>query len=199
MRVPLDQVSALRYRGNGWPGKFSVATNETGDAKKELTYREAWSFLQKYRPYRCYLCPDGTGAHADISCGDPWHREIKEGEAGYSLIVVRTERGREILQNAITAGYIKAERAAPEILEKSQVNLFSKRAAVWGRILAFRLLGIPAPRYVGFPLFRNWLTLPPLEKARSIFGTMRRIVQRQYYKPQRYSHVAMGKGSNHDS
>jgi coenzyme F420 hydrogenase subunit beta len=198
MDVQTDKVSSLRYRGNGWPGKFCVSISEAGDTKKELTYREAWGFLQKYRPYRCYLCPDGTGEFADIACGDPWYRDIKEDEAGYSLILVRTERGRQILQNAITAGFIKAERAAPEILEKSQVNLFGKRAAVWGRILAFKLFGLPAPRYVGFTLFRHWLTLPPQEMARSIFGTMRRIVRRQYYKPQRFAHVAMGTGSNHD-
>ncbi len=187
MVVPIDKVRSVRYRGNGWPGKFSVATHGDADTKKELTYREAWSFLQKYRPYRCYLCPDGTGEFADISCGDSWYREINADEEGHSLILVRTERGQQILQNAITAGFIKAERATPEILEKSQVNLFSKRAAVWGRILAFKVFGLPTPRYAGFPLFRDWQTLSPLEMARSIFGTMRRIVQRQYFMPQRNS------------
>jgi coenzyme F420 hydrogenase subunit beta len=182
MNIPMDKVRALRYRGDGWPGKFCVTMN--GDAEiKELTYHEAWGFVQKYRPYRCYLCPDGTGEFADIACGDPWYREIKEREEGYSLILVRTERGRKILQNAITAGYITAEKAAPEILEKSQTNLYGKRAAVWGRLLAFKLLGIPAPSYGGFPLSRNWMTLPVSDKARSTFGTLRRIIQRGYYRP----------------
>lgn len=66
---------------------------------------ESWGFLQKYRPYRCHLCPDGTGEFADISCGDPWYREIKEHETGYSLALARTQRGREILHAAIDAGY----------------------------------------------------------------------------------------------
>ena len=60
-----------------------------------MSYMESWGFLQRYRPYRCYLCPDGTGELADLSCGDPWYREILEDEPGHSLVVVRTERGKE--------------------------------------------------------------------------------------------------------
>ena len=196
--VEPDWAAEIRYRGMGWPGMATVRFKDHNRPPLKIAYKDSWGFLQKYRQLRCYLCPDGTGEFADIACGDPWYRDIKEDEAGYSLILVRTERGRQILQSAITAGFIKAERAAPEILEKSQVNLFGKRAAVWGRILAFKLFGLPTPRYVGFTLFRHWLTLPPQEMARSIFGTMRRIVRRQYYKPQRFAHVAMGTGSNHD-
>lgn len=183
MGVQLERVSALRYRGNGWPGRFSVTLREIDTANKELTYQEAWSFLQKYRPYRCHLCPDGTGEYADISCGDPWYREIKDGEEGYSLILVRTEKGRKILQDAIAGGYLTAVCAEPNILERSQSNLFNKRAAVWGRLLAFKSFGLPTPKYVGFPLFENWMMLSLPDKVRSVFGTVRRIIQRKYYRP----------------
>jgi coenzyme F420 hydrogenase subunit beta len=183
MRISPEEVKAIRYRGHGWPGLFRVELNRQIQETKVLSYHEAWGFLQKYRPYRCHLCPDGTGEFADIACGDPWYREIKANEQGHSIILVRTDRGRAILRSAISAGFIKAEMADPSILERSQPNLLSKRAAVWGRLLAFRLFGLPVPRYAGFPLFNNWLTLSFSEKARSIFGTMRRIVQRKYYTP----------------
>jgi coenzyme F420 hydrogenase subunit beta len=183
MEVPLHEIGAIRYRGNGWPGKFSVIMSTDNVEVKELTYGVAWGFMQKYRHYRCHLCPDGTGEFADISCGDPWYREIKEGDSGYSLILVRTERGKKILQDAMSDGYITAERADPIILEKSQKNLFNKRAAVWGRLLAFKIIGLPTPKYYGFPLFSCWMILPMSEKARSIIGTIRRILQRGYYKP----------------
>jgi coenzyme F420 hydrogenase subunit beta len=61
-------------------------------------------FRKNARPFRCYLCPDGATEHADISCDDPWYREIRKEEPGYSLVLVRTERGRRILQAVLAAG-----------------------------------------------------------------------------------------------
>lgn len=172
----------LRYRGFGWPGFFSTRAKGGDETKEHLVYGDAWAFLQKYRPYSTHLFPDGSGEDADISCGDPWYRPVEEGEHGSSLMVVRTERGRALLKRAMEAGAIVARPAGYEQLAKSQENLTRKRGAVWGRLLAFRLLGVPAPRFTGYSLFTNWRALSLKEKYGSVFGTMRRIVQRGYYK-----------------
>ncbi|MEW6115782.1 MAG: Coenzyme F420 hydrogenase/dehydrogenase, beta subunit C-terminal domain [Nitrospirota bacterium] len=178
-----DDVQMVRYRGEGWPGTFKAKIK--GKYSRELSYSVAWGFLQKYRPYRCHLCPDGTSEFADISCGDPWYRNIEEGEQGLSLVLVRTEKGREILSGALEAGYVALERAHPEKLFDSQRNLFLKRSAVWGRLLAMKTFGIPTPRLEGFSLFRNWMKLSLRDKLRSTAGTARRIIRRKYYKPVR--------------
>jgi coenzyme F420 hydrogenase subunit beta len=178
-----DSVEDIRYRGKGWPGKFSIKLTGEEQPREVMTYMDSWSFMQKYRPYRCYLCPDGTSEFADISCGDPWYREIREDEHGFSLVLVRTEKGRDILRGAIEAGYVTLKRASPGILEGSQRGLLEKRGAIWGRLLAMKSFGIPTPRLEGFSLFKNWLRLSFKDKARSIFGTVRRVVQRGYYKP----------------
>lgn len=177
-----NSVEELRYRGRGWPGKFSVKLKGEERPREVLAYRNAWSFVQKYRPYRCYLCPDGTSEFADISCGDPWYRQIREGEQGHSLVLVRTERGRKLLRGAMKDGYVTLERSDPRRLEASQKNLLSKRGAIWGRLLAMKAFGIPTPGLKGFFLFKNWLALPIKEKTRSILGTARRILQRGYYR-----------------
>jgi coenzyme F420 hydrogenase subunit beta len=181
-KVEPSKVEYLRYRGHGWPGFFSTRARG-GDAPIEhLSYEQAWAFLQKYRPYSTHLFPDGSGEDADISCGDPWYRRIEPGEAGSSLIVIRTERGREIFKRALDAGAITARPATAGQLAKSQENLTRKRGAVWGRLLAFRLLGAPAPRHTGYSLYENWRALSLKEKHGSVFGTMRRMIQRGYYK-----------------
>lgn len=177
-----DDVDEIRYRGKGWPGMFSVTLRGEKKTAYKESYMESWGFLQKYRPFRCYLCPDGTSELADISCGDPWYRDSKDEPLGYSLVLVRTERGRRIIRGAITAGYIALERATPEILEDSQKSLLLKRQSLWGRFLAMRMLFVPAPGYGGYPLFKNWLSLPLSGKIRSVLGTTRRIIQRGYYK-----------------
>ena len=68
-----------------------------GDAvpSDKVKYGESWGFFQKHTPFRCYLCPDGTSELADISCVDPWYRELQKDQIGYSLVLVRTELRRQ--------------------------------------------------------------------------------------------------------
>lgn len=174
-----QELQTLRYRGNGWPGNW---TAKTRSGASSMPYKDAWSFLQKYRPLRCHLCPDGTGEFADISCGDPWYREITPEEPGLSLIVTRTAKGRRLLKAAADSGYLEIKKIDPALLERSQQNLLAKRSAVWGRLLALKLLLVPVPKLRGFSLFHNWSALTLKEKARSLAGTMRRAMKRRYYR-----------------
>ena len=181
--VPADDLQAMRYRGLGWPGMFSTSTKTVPKPKEHQTYQESWAFLQAFRPYATHLQPDGSGEDADISCGDPWYKEPRKGEPGSSLVVVRTERGRKIIQGAMKAGYLSLTPAEPWKLVKSQENLTGKRRTIWGRRLAFKAFGLPVTRLIGLPLFRLWLGLPIKAKFKSVFGTMRRIAARKYYRP----------------
>jgi len=178
-----EDVEELRYRGRGWPGSFSVRLKSDSEWLELATYEEAWDFLQAYRPYRCHVCPDGTSEFADISCGDPWYRSIDADEPGKSLVLVRSEKGREIVKGAIKAGYIQLTPVEPEILERSQKELLRKRGAIWGRVTTMKALGIPAPHFQGFSLLQNWLKLSGGQKIRSILGTAKRIITRNYYRP----------------
>lgn len=181
--MPFQEVGRLRYRGNGWPGDFSVQGKDGNEKTASLSYAESWEFLQEYRPFCCRICPDGTGEFADISCGDPWYREVRGKEEGYSLVLVRTEKGREILRRAMETGYVILKSVEPLVLVASQANLLAKRRAIWGRLLALKMFGIPIPEYDRFPLYENWKNITTREKARSLIGTVRRIIQRRYYRP----------------
>ena len=174
-------VTSLRYRGNGWPGMWTVvAETEDGEYRTEYTYAESWNFLQRYRQWRCYICPDHTGEFADIAVGDPWYREVQEGEEGSSLILARTERGRQFIEAAIADGYLTADRVEPRLLPDSQPNLLNTRGGLWGRLIALRLAGAPVPEYGGMPLFPFWLReLSLKEKAQSIYGTIKRVFRKR--------------------
>jgi len=102
-------------------------------------------------------------------------------------VVVRTERGRRILRSATEAGYVHLKRLDPGKLVDSQINLLGKRRAIFGRLLAMRLFGLPIPKLVGFSLFENWRKLPLKEKVRSTVGTARRIIIRRYYRKLNFS------------
>ncbi|MCA9000837.1 MAG: Coenzyme F420 hydrogenase/dehydrogenase, beta subunit C-terminal domain [Planctomycetes bacterium] len=180
------RIESVRYRGNGWPGMAVVkGTDGAGQsAGGELTYADSWGrILQKFRPWRCYSCADHTGESADIAVGDPWYRDIPEGEPGRSLILVRTERGREFLRAAMQAGALTLEKAEPHLLPDSQLNLLHTRGAVWGRNWACRLLGVTAPRYRRMGTGKTWLLdLSLKQRAQAFYGTFKRVFTKGLYK-----------------
>jgi len=173
-------VKSLRYRGHGWPGMASVTYVKDGEEHtSELTYDESWGQLQRYRQWRCYVCADHTGELADVAVGDPWYRPRAEGEPGRSLVLVRTERGREAVRAAMRAGLLALERVEPGILPASQPNLVHARGAIWARMWTCRLMGAAAPRYRGFPTFRFWLSALSLrQKLSSFAGTAKRVLRK---------------------
>lgn len=166
---------SVRYRGNGWPGSF-VATVKTGRGVEshETSYAESWGLLAKHKQWRCKVCPDHTGEWADISVGDAWARADLGKSPGWSLVLVRTERGREFLRRAAAAGCIVLESASAIDLECSQSELRKARANVWGRVLGSALAGAARPRFSGMGLWRAWMKLSWSERTRSIIGAYRR-------------------------
>jgi len=179
--VDKASVTQLRYRGEGWPGPFKVL-HEHGE--HTLSYEESWGRLSHYRPLRCQLCPDGLGRVADISCGDAWESFDGKGNAGRSLVIVRTPRGREILRRAMAANYVQLTPASPEHVIAAQPNLLQKRRDLFGRLAALRLCMVPVPKFPGFSLFGAWLRLPFPRKVRTVVGTIKRILTRGLWRRQ---------------
>lgn len=176
-----DEIKELRYRGQGWPGRFKV---EAGSPTREysLSYEESWGQLAGYRPLRCHLCPDGLGQVADLACGDAWQRFSEDGDPGRSIVLVRTARGREILHGAMDAGYVQLQPLDAQAVLAAQPNLLRRRRELFGRLLAMKFLAVPTPEFPGFSLWREWLALSWLTKLRTILGTARRVVLRGQWK-----------------
>ena len=185
------RLVSLRYRGNGWPGLATAVVRhpDGSETSHQKTYDETWGkILSRHVQWRCRLCADHTGEFADIAVGDPWYREIQPGEAGSSLIVARTERGARFVEQAIASGYLLAKPVEHGLLPASQPNLLRTRGAMWGRLLGLRMIGARAPHYRRLPTFRFWLReLPLREKIVSVFGTIRRCLQKGLHPLQRRS------------
>jgi coenzyme F420 hydrogenase subunit beta len=184
------ELDELRYRGNGWPGRMTVhfkSVDEKRIKPESMTYAKGWGeILQKHKQWRCQLCVDHLGEHADLSIGDPWYRPIGDDEQGESLIVVRTERGRKALRAAVEAGYLVVERRTVATLAASQSNLEQTKGAVFGRCLTSRAVGSAAPRYQGGGHGRVWWhALTPLAKAQSFIGTIKRIIRKRLWVRER--------------
>ena len=179
-----DRIEKLRFRGAGWPGRFEV-TMEDGTIARDLSYMESWSYLAKYRTYRCMICPDGLGERADIACGDSWHRTADIGGPGISLAIARTGKGHDILLEAQKAGYVKLNEVSSKEVKLAQ-GLIERRRECFGRVLAMKLLFIPTPKMKGFHLFKNWWSLPIIRRVRTVVGSIRRLVFRGHIFRRKY-------------
>lgn len=183
--VEADAISSLRFRGQGWPGHFQVQSTKGGEPKT-MSYLPAWKTLAKRRPFRCHICPDGMGQLSDITSGDAWNRYTGEAESdGLSHVVVRTGRGRRLLESAAQAGYVELTPSTVEdIIEAQGIHL--RRAVVFGRLIGMRLCGVPTTRFSNFRLFSSWLRTNPLVMASSVLGTLKRMVVRKLWRRSSY-------------
>lgn len=189
LQVPKGaQLTDLRYRGNGWPGVMQASWLDSqgqSHTSEGISYAEGWGrILQSERRWRCRVCADHTGALADVSVGDPWHSPpAGETDAGQSLIVARTARGQKLIEDAIRAGVLVATPQPRDVIARAQPNLKSTHGAVWGRALAMRVVGLPAPQAKGQRLFGLWLALPAKQKMQSLLGTWKRILRERLWRP----------------
>lgn len=175
--IPADEAKALRYRGNGWPGEFAV-TSRSG-AVATLSYDDSWGqHLGRELQWRCKICVDGTGGHADIAVGDFWKADARgyptfDDADGISAIIVRTKRGGQLLNDAVEAGVIFARPLDLDIVEMVQPLQRDRKRTLAGRLVGRAMAAKRVPKYVGYRLFslaaKHWWA-----NLRAILGTFRR-------------------------
>ncbi len=181
-----NSVTSLRYRGRGWPGNATVEFTDK-DRKihnKQLTYEQSWGdILQKYRQWRCYICPDHIGEFADIAVADAWHRDVKDYQPGRSVIIARTEKGKEVIAKAIEQNVICAKSVEPDILPLCRPGQAAYQGSLWARLKTLKFMCMPIPDCRNFNFFRLWMSeLSILKKFHSVLSTVKRIYVKKLYR-----------------
>ena len=88
--VPLDDIAKVNIKG-----RFQLWRHSTGE-QVEIPLKQ----LQQATREGCKLCPDFAAEHADIATGGLGQRD------GWTLAVVRTQRGEDWMGEATAAGVI---------------------------------------------------------------------------------------------
>jgi coenzyme F420 hydrogenase subunit beta len=122
LKISEDRVAELNYRGMGWPGGMSILLDDGSKIFVPLNNIFYWglTFNRFFWPSRCIICEDKLCNFADISFMDAWLPEFSSDKIGTSLIVVRSEKGRDLLIRAMKHGIIKLERVGIEKIMAAQ-------------------------------------------------------------------------------
>ena len=132
--VKEENLEIFRYRGNGNPGKMYIKT-DTGE-EYDKDYNSFWGEESTWRvPFRCKICPDAIGESADVAALDTWPGGSPKGEdEGFNAAIVRTQKGLELLNNAVYSGYIKKGNSLSiDEINDFQPHQVKKKQAVFAR------------------------------------------------------------------
>lgn len=176
-----SEVTAFRYRGNGWPGKARAET--VSGASAEMDYGTCWGgYLSKHVQFRCKICPDAVGGAADIACADAWFG----GETGYpqfddregrSLVMVRSHAGAGLLDAALAKGVVACEASSIADIDLMQPSQKKRKSLVGARTKALVATLRPRPRFAGVRVRDAARGAPLRDRARNFLGTTWRIVK----------------------
>jgi coenzyme F420 hydrogenase subunit beta len=140
--IKKENIASLDYR-KPFTKKLYI-TFKNGDA---VEYLYPWWLGYFFHDRKCLLCRNFTNHYADISVGDR--------RPGHSVVIVRTNRGKEIFEKAIHDGYIIAEKISfQDFLLLRGSALIQKE--VKGGFINNRLVSICG----------NWCSLVPLSILR---------------------------------
>jgi coenzyme F420 hydrogenase subunit beta len=171
-----NDVKIMRYRGFGCPGPTHIEAKDGGVF--EQTYDETWSEeLNQDIQFRCKICPDATGEHADIVCGDAW--VTLDGYAhtehdGWNSVIARSEAGEELLRRLEEVRAVATEPLSVRALDQIQPHQVERKTEVLARLLGLALRRQPLPVYRGLRLVLNaWAGRRRF--LSSVVGTYRRV------------------------
>ncbi|NTV83643.1 MAG: coenzyme F420 hydrogenase [Bacteroidales bacterium] len=167
------KISKLYFRYGEWPGNMRV---EMKDGKSfELPKFHANYLIPFHILKNSLLCTDLSNEYTDISGGDAWAPVYEERGKGFSMVISRSGKGQEILDQMVKEGRLQLD----QINEKEAVEMHShgydlKKRGTFIRMQYRSWLGKPNPDYgyrlKGFP-FSRYLMEIAIDGLFIILGT----------------------------
>ncbi|MGB0504584.1 MAG: Coenzyme F420 hydrogenase/dehydrogenase, beta subunit C-terminal domain [Pikeienuella sp.] len=169
-----DAPDTFRWRGDGCPGA-ARATWKDG-RKATATYQEMWTEARWTTQFRCKICPDAIGLHADIATGDFWPGGVPTQETpGENGIIAHTDIGEEILNAAAAAGYLKLKPTDLATIAGTQPHHVRLRQTFSARVAGAAVAGAPFPEFAGMATGRCAGQATADDLAAVFAGTMERV------------------------
>lgn len=107
-----EKVIDIKNRGYGWPGYMQVKTDKKNI---KIPYGSKYSMgmvlsSPLFTPLACQMCADPVGFDADISVSDAWLDKYSNDKNGVNLILTKTIKAEEVIQDIYNKNYIELEK-----------------------------------------------------------------------------------------
>ena len=113
-----DKLDITDIRGMDIPPPpANIMILDTGDGRVEISLSE----IKPLIPHTCFICPDMTSEWADVSVG------VLEGKSDWNTLIIRTERGADLVKAARKAGFLITEQMPPQTLQHLCVAAAGKK------------------------------------------------------------------------
>ncbi len=187
--IVFDEITSVRYRGYGCPGPTTVKTADGNS--HEISYLDFWGEDDSawQLPTRCKICPDGIGDAADIAASDVWdggaptQQEI-DSDLGSNGVIVRTEAGSKLMNEAIAAGYlVRGEQLSTEDMNRFQPHQEAKKRSVWARFQGMHEAGNLVPETQRLRLISLSEQNSDIENTVQRTGAKRRVARGKMAEP----------------
>lgn len=144
LRIKEDDVSQINYRGEGWPGTFSIEFKDGTKISTNFNNFFLYPSIYLFSQNGCFTCSDALCELADISFGDAWLAEQSRDKVGTSIAIIRNKYGDEILQKACRKGRVKLYHMNHEkekLIQSQKAALYFKKKNLTARRILVELKG----------------------------------------------------------
>lgn len=150
-------ISRLWFRYGEWPGNMRIEMKN--GRVIQLPKFHANYLIPFHILKNSLLCTDLSNEFTDISGGDAWAPVYEERGKGFSLVIARSKKGQEILEQMAAEGVLSLQ----QIDENEAITMHShgydlKKRGSFIRMRFRKIFGLPNPDYgyrlSGFPLSR---------------------------------------------
>jgi coenzyme F420 hydrogenase subunit beta len=112
------------------PPPSEIMVIDTGRGKVEIPLDE----IRPLVPAGCLICPDMTSEWADVSVG------VMEGRPECNTLIIRTEKGKQVIEEACKEGYLATEPMPEKNLGHLRTSALNKKKRALSRARDRRVL-----------------------------------------------------------
>lgn len=141
MGVEKDEAKEVKFRGEGWPGMVQVQLINGDIARYPYEkFNSLWGTFS-CTPLSCLFCTMPLGETADISVGDAWSGAYLNDKIGLSSVLVRSETGKKIIDQAVQNERIHLEgvNITAILNSKTKFAVVEKKINYYGRLKVLKL------------------------------------------------------------
>ncbi|MGX9418780.1 Coenzyme F420 hydrogenase/dehydrogenase, beta subunit C-terminal domain [Vibrio sp. WJH972] len=136
------KIVDYRFRVGHWRGFLEADLDDGSTIRKPTKFFNDYQNLHFFSERKCMSCHDHYGYVADITVGDVWLFKLKDNPIKHTGIIVRTNRGKSILDSSTFSGDIHSEGLDVREIMDGQSRIGPSHYNVTARHKVGKILGI---------------------------------------------------------